>query len=111
MCAQSQQLAEVSLGSDVEQGHTRRPEHLATHAQQMQAEGHWIHRKGTTNLKRSSFWGGVCPMETQDRGTGMLPWAAEKHSTNMYRTRCPWTPLVHKSKAEGVGREQEIGAI
>lgn len=57
MCAQSQQLAEVSLGSDVEQGHTRRPEHLATHAQQMQAEGHWIHRKGTTNLKCSSLLG------------------------------------------------------
>lgn len=62
-------------------------------------------------LSTQVFWGGVYPMETQDRGTGMLPWAAEKHSTNMYSTRCPWIPLVHKSKAEGVGREQEIGAI
>lgn len=84
---------------------------MATCVQQTQAEGHCIHRKGTTNSSTQVFWGRVCPMETQEWDTGMLPWAAEKHSTNIYWTGCPWTPLVRKSRAGGVGREQEIGVI
>lgn len=45
-----------------------------------------------------------------DGNSGMGHWDAQKHSTSVYWTRCPWTPLVNKSKAGG-GREQEIGAI
>lgn len=81
---------------------------MAAHVQQTQAKGHCIHRKATPNLKPPSFWGRVCLVETQEWGTGMLPWAAEKHSPNIYWTSCPWTPLVHKRKAEVWGESRRL---